>query len=395
MQLTQREQDAFDAYETHRTQRKAAEAMGITRRSFRRYFDSAKGKLLHTPLGFKTTKISTDKNGDVTAMTHKLAPEIDHVKRTGPVIKTSTLYGADGSVVGEWVIRQPEKLVQNDMVEALDKYFVQNVRKMAAPVLLNTIAVTDDLATFLSVDDHFGVRLTKMREGRDYGLSEAIKYMTHGFTQLIDRTPKSESCMYVNLGDKFHANDHMDVTPGHKHMLRSDTDFDTVSDAVVQLEMDRITQLLSKYEFVNVRAVRGNHDIDPSGWLYRCLNLAFKNEPRVNVQFYADGLGVEVWGTTFMGFHHGDKMKPEVMAGACADRFNHEYGTTEMRYLHTGHVHHDHAKEIWGGFLWESHRTAVPKDRFSYEHGYVSRQVMKSIVYNKKEGEVGRYQVKL
>lgn len=396
MNLTQLEREAFDAYIKHRSQQKAAESLGIPRRTFRRYFDAAKAKTLPTPVGFKTTKITTDKFDQVTSKTHKLAPEIDHKKRTGKVVKTSTLYGADGSVVGEWVMRQPEQATQDEFLAALEKNFITNVRPIATPVPSSDIFVdTQELAMYLSVDDHIGVRLTKQMNGQDYGLKQAVEVMTAAFNKLITRTPKTVTCLYVNLGDKVHSNDHMDVTPGHKHTLHSDSDFDTIADAVVQLEINRVLTLLKHHQYVKVVGVRGNHDIDPTGWLYRCLAIAFKDEPRVNVQFYADGLGTEVWGKTMLGFHHGDKMKPDAMAGAAADRNPEIYGMTQMRYLHTGHVHHDEAKDVWGGFKWESHRTAAPQDTFSRGNGYVTRQVMKSIVYDTNEGEVGRYQVKL
>jgi hypothetical protein len=396
MTLTQIEREAYDAYVKHGTQQKAAESLGIPRRSFRRYFDSAKAKTLSTPIGFKTTKVTTDKFDQVTSKTHKLAPEIDHKKRTGKVMKTSTLYGADGSVVGEWVMRQPQQESQDEFMAALEKNFITNVRERTlGPAPLDEYTSKTELAVFLSVDDHIGVRLTKQMNGQDYGLRRAVEVMTAAFTKLLDRTPVTRNCLYVNLGDKLHSNDHMDVTPGHKHTLHSDSDFDTVADAVVALEINRVLCLLEVYQNVKVVGVRGNHDIDPTGWLYRCLALAFKNEPRVTVQFYADGLGTEIWGETLLSFHHGDKMKPDAMAGAVADRNREMYGATSMRYLHTGHIHHDEARDVWGGFKWESHRTAAPQDTFSRGNGYTTRQVMKSIVYDRYEGEVGRYQVKL
>lgn len=398
MAMSQLQVEALNAYQKHGTQQAAADSLGISRRAFRNRYDGALAQINDTPVGFKTTKVSTDGNNRVTGRTHKLAPTMTEDVREGQIIKRSTLYGADGNVTAEWVMRKPEDEASEDFYSSLEKKFTAETVGLIPmrPLLVESgYNNKEDLAVFLSVDDHIGVRLTQQMEGQDYGLKDAVRIMTEKFTTLIQRTAKTERCLYVNLGDKFHANDHMDVTPKSKHPMGSDSDFDTVADAVIELEISRINQLLRFYAFVDVRGVRGNHDVDPTGWLYRCLALAFRDNPRVSVEFYSDGLGVHQFGNTMLGFHHGDKMKPDAMAGACADRYKEVYGETFMRYLHTGHIHHDSSKDLWGGFKWESHRTAAPKDGFSYSNGYLSRQTMKSIVYNITEGEVGRYQTSI
>lgn len=389
--LTKKQQDAIDAYVEHGSQAKAAKALGIKRRTFRDRYSAAMNKMTGAPVGFKTTKISTDKDGMPTAMTHKLAPEMTNEARTGKVIRRSTLYGADGNVTGEWVIRQPEgEVASDDYMEALTKNFSETVTReepKSPPVHDNS---TEDLAMFMSIDEHIGVHLAAEQVGQDYNLDTSLALMEEKFEQLVRRTPKTETCLYVNLGDQFHANDHMDVTPKSKHPMNSDTTFNTVSDAVIALNRRRIALLMDHFDRVDLRGVAGNHDVDPMGWLFRCYDIAYENEDRVTSEFWSTEVGMYEFGNTFLGFNHGDKIKPDALAGVCADRYPQAYGRTNHRYLHTGHVHHDSAKDVWGGFKWESHRTMAPKDHFSYGHGYLSRQSMKSFVYNTGEGEVAR-----
>lgn len=390
MNLTKKEQLAFDLYEKHRSQRKAATEMGVSRRTFRRYFDTAKAKLNNAPVGFKTTKITTDGNGKITAMQHKLAPEIDG-PRDGKIVKTSTLYGADGSVVGEWVMRKPEEVERNDYMEALDKHFVTDVTREPRSEFKINLTTIPTCALFLSVDEHIGVRLTQEQMGQDYGLDDAINLMEESFYELLDRTPDAHAAYYVNLGDQFHANDHMDVTPASKNPLHSSTTFNTVSDAVVSLNRRRIDALRTKYPELIIRGVAGNHDYDPMGWLFRCYGIAYENCEDVDVEFWADELGCEQFGQTLLCFNHGDKMKPDTLAGNCADRFPVQYGSSVYRYIHTGHYHHDKELDVMAGFKWHSHRTMAPKDWYSKRHGYSSRQTMKSFVYHYEEGEIGRF----
>lgn len=388
--LTEKQQLAWDLYETHRSQSAAAKEMGVPRRTFRRHFDAAKAKLIGTPVGFKTTKINTDENGYIRSMTHKLAPEIDTPVRKGTVIKTSTLYGADGSVVGEWVMRKPEEQAQDDYIAALDKHFAENVKKVKIPYILQKDVIHSDLALFMSIDEHIGVRCVFEQVGVQYGLKEAVELMRDSFATLVHRTPKTNKALYVNLGDAFHANDHMDVTPASKHPMFSADTFDNVADAVVELNKWRIEYLMSHYPNLQIRGVAGNHDRDAMGWLFRCYKYMFANQ-NVDVKFWTEGMGVEQHGSTMLGFGHGDMMKPNVMAGACADRFPKVYGDTTMRYLHSGHFHNDKAVDTWGGFKHFCHRTMCPKDHYSFSRGYLSRQSMKSFIYDIQEGEVASF----
>lgn len=386
--LTKSEIEAIEAYVNAGSQNKAAKSLGISRRSFRNRYDKAQRKLHGTPAGFKTTKINTDGSGSVTSRQHKLAPEITDVKREGEIVRRSTLYGADGSVTAEWVIRKPEEETQADYIEALKKSFENDVVKLKVPNLHRNSKVSSDLSLLFSIDEHIGVRLVKEQVGVDYNLTDAVNLMLDRFDILLSRMPDTEEVLFVNLGDQFHANDHMDVTPASKHTLHSDSTFNVISDAVVHMNRVKISMLLDKYDKLTVRGVSGNHDVDPMGWLFRCISIAYENTDRVDSEFWSHGLGVHQHGNVMLGFAHGHKMKPDSMAGACADRFPKEYGSSSMRYLHTGHIHHDSSRDLWGGFKWYSHRTMSPKDAFSFTNGYLSRQSMKGYVINNKEGEI-------
>lgn len=397
MTLTEKQQEAWDVFQKHNNQAAAAKELGISRRAFRDRFDSAKSKIYQTPVGFKTTKIATDENGTIRAMSHKLAPEIDAdpLRNSGKIVRRSTLYGADGAVTGEWVIRQPEDEAKSDYITALHNSFSQTVIPSYAPTVLSKNRQESDLALFMSIDEHIGVKLCAEQVGTAYGLDQSVALMEEKFRVIVDRTPATKHCLYVNLGDQFHANDHMDVTPASKNPLFSDSSFNTVSDAVILLNRKRIDILLEKFEYVKIRGVAGNHDYDPMGWLFRCFDIAYEKEHRVDTKFWGSELGVEKFGVNFLGFAHGHMMKPDAMAGACADRFPKIYGDTKMRYLHTGHYHNDKVADLWGGFKFHSHRTMSPKDWYSFRHGYLSRQSMSAFIYNRDEGEVAKFTTSL
>lgn len=384
------------AYHEHGSQRKAAKALGMSRRNFRRYLDQANAHGYEADPGFKVTKVSKtlDRNGKVMqkSVVTKLAPtETDEV-REGKIARRSTLYGADGEVIGEWIIRKPEDEAQNDFISALNKHFVENVQQLKAPALISFGDESeDDLALFMSIDEHLNMRSLIDKTGLDYGLEDAVNVIEERFEKIVSRTTKTKKALYVNLGDIFHQNDHMNVTPQSKNVLDSDQSFDSAADAAVLLHRKKVQTLLRNYDEVEIHGVAGNHDIDSSGWLLRCLAIAYENETRVSSIFHANEMFTYQHGNTMLGFHHGHRMKPDMLASAITDQFSSMYGQTSMRYLHTGHIHHDSMKDVFGGYLWHSHRTIAPKDWHSHSNGYITRRSMKSFVYNVHEGEVSKF----
>lgn len=382
-----------NAYKEYGSQRLAAKALGIPRRTFRNYLDKFNSDKYNIDPGFKITKISKtlDRNGNVSgqSIVSKLAPDRDFIKRDGKVVRRSTLYGSDGAVVGEWVIRKPEDEERETFLSALDDSFKANVSREPVPQYVSNADLnSEDASLFMSIDEHLNVRLLQDMCGKEYGLESATSTIMKKFYQMVNRTPVTDTAYFVNLGDQFHANDHMNVTPASKHVLDVDRSTFETSKAAIELTRWKIDYLLSRYNHVEVHGVAGNHDIDPMGWLFRCLEIAYENNPRVHIEFHPDEMFAIQHGQTFLGFHHGHKIKPDAMAGAMADRFSKLYGDTQFRYIHTGHVHHDAVKDVFGGFKWHSHRTIIPKDWYSVSHGYVSRRSMKSYIYNEYEGEV-------
>lgn len=71
-----------------------------------------------------------------------------------------------------------------------------------------------------------------------------------------------------------------------------------------------------------------------------------------------------------------------------------DWGETEFRYLHTGHIHHDTMKE-YPGVKVESFRTLAAKDAYATWNGYRSGQDSKAIVYHRDFGEVERHTVNI
>lgn len=386
--LTKKEQNAFDLYKELRSQRKCAEKMGISRRRFRDIFDSAKAKLIDTPVGFKTTKISTDAEGYPTAMTHKLAPEISDDVREGKIVRRSTLYGADGSVTGEWVIRKPDEIENEDFVKiAIDAFKAELPKFKKEDVTSNDEAGIGKLALFNIVDDHMNLKAFVEETNEEWDIEKAFELYITKFEELVYSMPEAEAAMIVNIGDQFHANDHMKVTPASKHSLDTDVPFAKAASIIIQLNRLRVEILRKKYPHVYVYGVRGNHDEDAMVLLFEALKIAYESVENVFVEYFTNGNFSILHGNSMICFDHGDKGKPEQIAGFFANESPDQFGQSKFRYIHTGHIHHDNEKDTWGGFLWRSHRTLSKRDKYSYSNKYHSPRSIKGYIYDAENGE--------
>lgn len=391
--LTKKQEQAVEAYSKYGTQVKAAKSLGISRRSFRNSYNTAISKMNDTPVGFKTTKVSTDGSGAVTARTHKLAPETTDEKRTGKVIRRSTLYGADGNVTGEWVIRKPEIASVNEL-QSIVEVFKSDIPRHS-PVPAPESSDLDRMTLINIVDDHVNMRAFASETGENWDLAKCLEVYTRTFEELMNEIPNGGVGMLMNLGDQFHANDHMAVTPASKHKLDVDIPFAEAARYVINLNRFRITEMLKKFDKVTVNGIRGNHDEDAMVLLYESLRIAFENEERVEFGYSDSGQLAIGYGKNMIGFDHGDRGKPETLAGNIANDYPEIFGNSKHRYLHTAHIHHDNEKDTWGAFLWRSHRTLSARDKYSASNKYHSPRTLKAFVYDPEGGEKVIYKVNL
>ncbi len=383
--MTINDKDIVEAYIKYGSKTAAAKYLDMPRTTYRRRFDQIQSIDNLTPVGFKTTKVSTDGSGTVTARTHKLRPETDDEERTGTIVRRSTLYGADGSVTGEWVIRKPES-VEEKFSDVILETFKEEIPKVKSPAL----RVTDNdnrLSLINIVDDHMNLRAFAQESGEDFDIEKAFNLYASKFEELVNSLPSTNYVMLTNLGDQFHNNDHMKVTPASKHSLDTDLTFAQAAKYVINLNRFRIEKLLEKFEEVYIRGVRGNHDEDAMVLLFAALEIAYEDNDRVHVFYNESGTHVELYGNTLLAFDHGDKGKPELCAGYIASEHASTYGQSKYRYIHTGHVHHEQEKDIWGGFLWRSHRTLSAKDKYTSSNKYHSPRSIKGYVIHPEKGE--------
>lgn len=278
---------------------------------------------------------------------------------------------------------EPPEAVAERIREALEGM------KPADPVIPPESVMADLCAVYPLMDAHVGMLAWGRETGsQDYDLDHAAHDMRHAFGKVLALTPAADHAVLIIGGDFFHADDTRAETPANRHKLDVDGRFWKVLDVGIAIIAETIHKLLQKHANVIVRVLRGNHDPHSSMTLNFALAERYRNDARVYIEKDPRDLFMLQWGKCAIFAHHGDKGKPQQMALYLSDVCPFWSQTRHRHYL-TGHVHHDHAKDI-GPLRYESLRAFCPPDAYAAGMGYGGRRALQSITFHKADGLVLR-----
>lgn len=319
---------------------------------------------------------------------------------SGPVInappsgfgvkKVSSYTNKDGEVTGQWVQAIPDAEEKEQAFRLLADEIIKPITGKAKPIKAPKTESPDLMSLYPMGDPHIGMYAWAEEAGEDFDLEIAERDLVAAMRRLVQSAPKSETALILNLGDFFHSDNQDNRTARSGHALDVDTRWQKVLQVGARAFYALIDAALRKHKKVIVRNVIGNHDDHSAVFLSLLLDAYYRNEPRVDVALSPSAHWYHRFGKVLIGATHGDKSKwrdlAKIMAADCPE----DWGRTQYRYWHTGHVHHDRTQEDMG-VLMECHRTLAAKDAWHASMGYRSGRTMKCIVYDKDYGEVERH----
>ena len=360
---TVRQLEFLDAVEQHGSQRAAAAALGIAESTLRSSLKS---------LRTKAQMRSTEEDALAGATS------------------TSTLYDGDGNVTMQWVKRDLKKENLQEAIREFVEELAKDITGKSPDVPVPQVAMDELLAVYPVGDSHYGMRADSRETGDgDWDLEIASRTHEAAVKHLMQITPPATHALLLSVGDTIHTNGSNNQTYSGTP-LDVDTRYGKVLQETAMSFVRCILTLLEKHQHVTVWCMRGNHDYDSSLALQIALKFYFNNNPRVTVD---DGTSLYKYmrfGKVLIGSHHGHGAKaaelPLIMA---ADRAK-DWGETEHRVWHCGHIHHKQVLKDYTGCTVETHRTLARQDAWHAGQGYRSKKDMSVIVYHREFGELQR-----
>lgn len=306
---------------------------------------------------------------------------------------TSTLYGPDGAVKGQWVKTKAEQ-EPIDVAGIIAAAF-ENFTPVAPAIIRPDDVEQDRLVAYIFCDWHVGLfAYGEETGGADWDLSIAKKELLKTVAKLVERSPKSQHAVILGLGDLLHADNANNQTERSKNVLDVDTRYSKCVDTIVDLMVESSNLIAAKHENVELVLKPGNHDPYSTVGLRQALRMYYRQEERVTVDTSPNPFYFKRFGVNLIGGVHGDKTKPKQLPLIMANMRKEDWGQTSTRHFHSGHIHHDSEKEDGGVHVY-SHRAPVAQDAYHAHAGYLSGRSMKSYSYHAVDGCEGHTEVEI
>lgn len=367
---TVRQLEYVQAVELHGSNKKAALALGVTRRVLDKAIVSVKKK----------------------AAIRGMSPEHDmtHVVPDGFMVKgVSTLYDKEGKPSCQWVKSTADAERQAEIQKAALEALCDDMPRLGAiapPV--GTIGHLCNVYTL--TDSHVGMLAWHREGGADWDLEIAEKVLVGCFEQMVLSSPAAQTCVVAQLGDFLHYDSAVSaITPLHGHNLDADGRMPKMVKTAIRILRRVIDLALQKHDKVVVLLAEGNHDISSSVWLRAMFQALYENEPRIQVIDSELPYYTYQHGNTMLAWHHGHLSKNAQLPILFAAQFPKVWGGTEKRYCHTGHRHHAEEKEH-SGMTVIQHPTLAARDAYAARGGWIADRQVTSITYSDKFGQVAR-----
>jgi hypothetical protein len=301
----------------------------------------------------------------------------------------STLYGASGEVVQQWVKTRQEEI---DRMAALEKAVLricEPFKDYADPVAAPDYSNDDLMCCLVMGDAHFGQHSWRPECGDHFDLEIAERLTFSAVDRLVGLSPAGSEAVIVNVGDYFHTDNSSNQTTRSGHQLDVDTRWPNVLSVGIRAMRRCIDRALEKHSRVRVISALGNHDDHSAVMLSLCLANFYAREPRVTVDPSVGEFNWIRFGSNLIGVTHGHTMKPQRMREVMTVDRARDWGETRHRHIYSGHVHHDSSSDS-GGCTVETLATLAAKDKHAARSGYRADRNMKCDVWHREHGRIRR-----
>ena len=360
-------QEALDAFQNYGTQLKAAEALGISRATLQSRLRTANARARegHAPGHFNNGVAPGYLMGKVT------------VQR-----------GPEGGVERTWERQSPDAVSWAKATQEAAEAMAEDLPRL--PPVRAPLATLGELCNLYTFTDyHLGMMAWREEGGADWDLKIAEQTLTASFAAMVEQSPAAHTAVINLQGDLLHTDGLMPVTPGHGHVLDADSRYSKMVAVAIRAVRQLVAMALARHSEVHLVICEGNHDESSAVWLRLMFSALYENEPRITVNASELPFYLFTWGKTFLGFHHGHKVKNEQLPLLFAAQFRAAWGATTKAYIHCGHRHHCDEKEYSGATVVQ-HPTLAARDAYAARGGWIAERAAQSITYSKRFGQVGR-----
>lgn len=316
--------------------------------------------------------------------------DLDKPAPPGHILERATLrYPATADSPERWIKFKADAAAQAKLQQEALKHLLNGVEPLPVPKWQEADYNTDIIPWINIGDAHIGMIAYLYEVGHDFNLEIAQRELCMAIELLIDRLAPCERIVLQDMGDFVHYENTDYETQNSGHRLDADGRMSRMLQVYIATFQYMIERALAKFANVDVIINQGNHSRSIDLMMATVLPKLYQTE-RLNVLDNSSVFIPYRMGNTFVMSHHGDKCKPEKLAGVMATDFRQDWGETHFHYIDAGHVHHRKTAIELPGAIYESWNQLAPADQYAHDGGWRSRSCLSVVLRSKTYGEVGR-----
>lgn len=360
--------DYIAAYKKHGSHRKAAKSLNLPKTTFQKKLKEQEQVEAFNKLGLRI--IGSEE------VIHK---DLD---LTG----TSQMFKTDDGII--WVKTKKGQKAQHNHLRDVAESLIKEIKPRKAITLSSKVDRSEELCTQYTIADfHMGMYANILETGDTWNIKKAINVFKNFIHHASNRAMDSKQAVLVNLGDMSHTDGNTPHTTSRKHAIDVSGRFNEIRDSLIECFDYALAELLQKHEHVHVVYCRGNHDSYTAPLIRDMIARAYMKEPRVTFDRTDGYYHKYVWGRNGFFYHHGHKLTMQKLAQSFVAQFPKEYGSTDFRYGHCGHRHHEKLSgDEFFGIKMKQHDTLAPLDAHGAELGFTANCRASFATYHKEFG---------
>lgn len=235
------------------------------------------------------------------------------------------------------------------------------------------------------------LHLGKMAWGGDTGQDYDKNIATERFYNILEEIigiQEQEKCSnaLITIGNDFFNSDTVNATTTKGTPQTNDLRWKKMFLIGLRLYTEFLETLRSKFNNIDVRLCSGNHDKMSSFYLYLTLQQYFRNDDKINFSENYKDYQCYQFGRCAIFFGHGDGNLKRIMHSIPAE-FYKEWGSTEFRELHLGHLHKEVTVDDESGMITRRIGSPTGTDQYHYEERFVgATQKHQIFIWDKEKG---------
>lgn len=286
--------------------------------------------------------------------------------------RRQALYTKFESAKWNQIKKQATKWVEfeENTLLALTNSIQRSVPTYSVPQLDLTDSSSPYALVVSATDFHWGMYSWDPETGDGFDRKEAERRLHTHTKRILSRLPGRPEKIIVAVGsDWFHIDGQSHATT---RGTPQDTDGSPTEILVTGAELTvKHIDMLAQAAPVEVVLMAGNHDRHNCFALLLYLDAWYKDQDHVTVVKDWKPRVYTSFGSTLIGFHHGDKTKTKDLGVCMAKEAREKWGQSKYHIFFGGHRHHHHVQEV-GGIVHYQLPSLSGTDRWHAGEGYVT-----------------------